>query len=186
MMKKQLVTAILTGLFISLNANAAFDFKTQQYTLAANYQYNGQNPEGTNPTSTINFSASPSVIFDDTHEFGGSLSYSITKSEVTYANTTSKTSTNMLSAFYRYNMPLSEAGAKIPIIGYFGPQVGRTAFEAAGVSSSDMSAGAQIGFNLMFSKTLALNIHALQFDTVFSDDTQLLITQSIGVKYFFE
>jgi len=170
----------------SERGNAAINFNNKQYTVTANYQFNGQNPEGTNPTSTISLSASPSVIYDDTHEFGGSLSYSVTKSEVTFANTKNTTSTSILSGFYRFNMPISDSAAKIPIIGYAGPQLGRTSFEAGGVSSSDMSAGGQVGFNLMFSKALALNIHALQFDMVFSDDTQLLITQSIGVKYFFE
>ncbi len=38
----------------------------------------------------------------------------------------------------------------------------------------------------MFSEKLALNVHLIQWDTVFADpDMQLILTQSIGVKYFF-
>jgi hypothetical protein len=52
-------------------------------------------------------------------------------------------------------------------------------------SNMDFSAGGQFGVNFMFSEKLALNVHLIQWDTVFADDTQLILTQSIGVKFFF-
>ena len=185
-MKNLLIALFLASpLGLTQRANAETDFNNKQYTLAATYQYNAQNPDGTNPTSTINLTLSPSVIFDDTHEFGGSLSYSVSKSEVTFTNTSTTTSTSLISAFYRYNLTISKTDAKIPVVLYVGPQIGQSSIKAGGTSSSDMSAGGQVGFNLMFSKSLALNIHAFQFDTVFATDTQLLLTQSIGIKYYF-
>lgn len=168
----------------SLHANAA-EIESQKYSLSANYQLNAQNPEGTNPTSTVSLTLSPSLILNDVHEIGGTINCSVSKSENTLASTTSEVSTTMLSGFYRFNLTFTEAGAKIPIVGYAGPQAGITSFKAAGKSISDPSAGAQFGLNLMFSEHLALNLHLFQFDTVFSDDMQLLLTQSIGVKYYF-
>lgn len=183
---KSIIPVLAFGLiFVTTTTNAAINFENKQYTITGNYQFNAQNPEGTNPTSTISLSASPSVIFDDVHEFGATWSYTVSKSEVTLTGAETKTSTNVISGFYRYNLTVSEPDAKIPIIAYFGPQAGITAMDAGAQSSSDMSLGAQFGFNLMFAKNLALNIHALQFDTVFAEEQQLLITQSIGVKYFF-
>ena len=64
--------------------------------------------------------------------------------------------------------------------------MGMTSVSAGDVSSSDASAGAQFGLNLIVSKNLAVNFHLLQFDVIFADDTELLLTQSIGIKYFFE
>lgn len=180
---KRIVVLVIS--LMSLNIHAQDMMGAKKWTISGNYQLNMQNPDGTNPTSSISLSVSPSVILQEIHEVGATLAYTVNESENTVAGTTTEVSTTMLSGFYRYNMPLNISEAKIPIIGYAGPQVGITSFEAAGKSDSDPSVGGQVGLNLMFSENLALNVHAFQFDTVFSDDTQLLITQSIGVKYIF-
>lgn len=177
---------LAASVVLSFSAAANLDDIPHQWTVTANYNLNMQNPDGTNPSSTISFSVSPGLILKDIHEVGLNLTYSVTESENTLTSTTATTSTKIISAFYRYNITISKEDDKIPVILYFGPQVGSTTVEVPTASTTDPSAGAQIGMNLMFSKNLALNVHLFQFDTVFAEDTQLLITQSIGAKYYFE
>lgn len=159
--------------------------ENDKYSVSFNYQMNMTNPAGDFPSSVINLSVSPSLIRNDIHEYGGSLSYSVNKTENTIAGTSSESSTTSLSGFYRYNMPIGDSSAKNPLIGYAGPQVGMTSIKAGNTTASNPSAGAQIGLNMMLSQNIAINFHILQFDTVFATETQLLLTQSIGVKYYF-
>jgi len=89
-------------------------------------------------------------------------------------------------AFYRFNFEVTGRDAKIPMSVYAGPQMGLTRLKTTqGTSSTDFSAGGQLGANFPFSEHFALNFHVFQWDTVFADNTQLIITQSIGVKYYF-
>lgn len=174
----------LASVFLGLSAWGAES--NDKYSVTFNYQLNMTNPAGTNPTSLINLTVSPSLIRNDVHEYGGSLSYAVNKAENSLANTTTESSTTALSGFYRFNFPVGDSKAQYPLIGYVGPQVGMVAMKAAGTSNSNTSAGGQIGLNMMLSQSLAVNFHILQFDTVFATETQLLVTQSIGVKYFFQ
>lgn len=174
----------LASVFIGLSVWGAES--NDRYSMTFNYQLNMVNPAGTNPTQVINLTASPSLIRNDVHEYGGSLSYSVNKAENTLANTTTESSTTALSAFYRFNIPMGDSNAKYPLIGYAGPQVGIISMKAGNSSTSNTSAGGQVGLNMMLSQNLAINFHVLQFDTVFATETQLLVTQSIGVKYFFQ
>lgn len=177
------ILIVLVSVFLGLTVWATES--NDKYSITFNYQLNMTNPSGTNPTSVINLSASPSLTRDDVHEYGGTLSYSVNKAENTLANTTTETSSTSISGFYRFNIPMGDPNAKYPLIGYAGPQVGIVSIKNANTSTSNTSAGGQVGLNMMLSQSLAINFHILQFDTVFADETQLLVTQSVGIKYYF-
>lgn len=177
------VLIVLINMFLGLTVWG--EESNDKYTVTFNYQLNMTNPAGTNPSSVINLSVSPSLIRDNVHEYGGTLSYSVNKAENTLANTTTESSSTSISGFYRFNIPVGDSNAKFPLIGYVGPQVGIVSIKSANTSTSNTSAGGQVGLNMMVSQNLAINFHILQFDTVFANETQLLVTQSVGVKYYF-
>jgi len=160
--------------------------RAAQFSLGGNYQLTSQNPGGTNPSSNLSLTLTPSVIAADVHELGLSLGWSLSRQEVSLTGQTQETNTTNAGVFYRYNLYLNGKDAKHPVALYAGPQMGMTRVGTPQGSTNDFSAGGQFGENFMFSEKLALNVHLIQWDTVFSDpDMQLILTQSIGVKYFF-
>lgn len=186
--------ALLASVFIFASvpsAQAFWENKPHQFTLGANYNLNSQNPFGDFPVLSINLTLTPSVIVEDTHEGGVNLGYTGTKQSNTITNTSTTTSQFNIGPYYRYNFTLTEKGAKMPIIAYAGPQFGLTVISvptATGktASSTNFSVGGQFGLNFLFTKNLAVNFHAFQWDTVFATKTQLLITQSLGIRYYFQ
>lgn len=168
--------------FFGFNAWSFQLSENDKVTLTFNYIYNAITAGGTTNT-TFNLSASPSIIRNDIHEYGGTITYVVNKSgsgSLAVENTT-----NSLSGFYRYNVPIGDSSAKNPLIGYIGPQVGLVSMKTGGSTTSNTSAGGQVGLNMMISNNIAINFHVLQFDTVFATQTQLLVTQSVGIKYYF-
>jgi len=176
--------------------------KDMTFSMGGNYQLNSQNFAGTNPSLRISFALTPSAFIKEIHEVGLSIGVTHFSQEsmmvgfatVTEVKTTSR-ATN-IGGFYRFNWTIPFDKIKIPTILYFGPQAGLyslktetknmdTSEDLGSSSNTDISIGAQVGVNFMFSENLALNAHLFQFDTIFAEDTQLIITQSVGIKYFF-
>lgn len=175
----------LIGIFFSFSTWSAEPLNNDKRTISFNYQLNMTNPAGDFPITAINFTVSPSFIRNDIHEFGGSLGYSVNKTENTISNTTSESSTTSVSGFYRYITPMGDPNSKYPLSRYIGPQIGMTSGKQGTDSSSSISYGGQFGINMMVSQNMAINFHLIQMDFVSSSPRQLLVTQSIGVKYYF-
>lgn len=183
---KNLITLLVTLIFASPSAHAILDNTARQWTLGANYNLSLQNPFGDIPISNVNFNFTPSVIFNDTHETGINIGFSLNRTNNTITSVITKTSTFNFGPYYRYNFLLNNKDAAVPIMAYFGPQFGLSSISTPVSSTSNLSVGGQVGLNFMFSKNLALNVHVFQFDTVFDTLTQLFITQSVGVRYYFQ
>ncbi len=181
-MRTLLISLMLV--FFGINAWSFESSENDKYSISFNYLLN-MNTQGNNSTTAINLSVSPSLIRNDIHEFGGTLTYSNNSSKNSYFNTTSESTVTSLSGFYRLNFPVGDSSAKNPLIAYVGPQVGLVSMKNPTGTSSNTSAGGQVGLNMMVAQNLAINFHIFQFDTVFASSTQLLITQSIGIKYYF-
>ena len=173
------------GVFFSFSVWSAEAVNNDKQTISFNYQLNMTNPAGDVPVTVINFTVSPSLIRNEIHEFGGSLGYSVNKTENTLTKTTSESSTTSVSGFYRYITPMGDANSKYPLSRYFGPQIGMTSGKVGTDSSSSISYGGQFGINMMVSQNMAINFHLIQMDFVSSSPKQLLVSQSIGVKYYF-
>ena len=99
---------------------------------------------------------------------GLSLGWSLSRQEVSLTGQTQETNTTNAGVFYRYNLYLNGKDAKHPVALYAGPQMGMTRVGTPQGSTNDFSAGGQFGENFMFSEKLALNVHLIQWDTVFS------------------
>lgn len=179
-------TILISLIFVFFGINVwSFELSANdKYSVSFNYLLN-INSQGHNNTTAVNLSVSPSLIRDDVHEFGGTLTYANNVMKNSFYNTSSENSTTSLAGFYRFNIPIGDSSAKNPLIGYIGPQVGLVSTKNPAGSSSNTSAGGQVGLNMMVSQNVAINFHVFQFDTVFATETQLLLTQSVGVKYYF-
>lgn len=141
------------------------------------------NPAGDIPTTLINLSVSPSLIRDEKHEFGGTLGYTINKTENTLTNSTTESSSTSLTGFYRYITPMGDPNSKHPLSRYVGAQVGTSSSSGSGVDSG-ITKGVQFGINMMVSQNLAINFHLIQWDDLPGSGTAMF-SQSIGVKYYF-
>ncbi len=175
----------IIGFFFSFSVWSAEAPDHDKRAISFNYLLNLTNPAGDIPVTVINFSVSPSLIRNDIHEFGAALSYSVNKTENTITNTTSESSTTSITGFYRYITPMGDPNSKYPLSRYFGPQIGFSSGKQGTDSSSSVSYGGQFGINMMVSQNMAINFHLIQVDYVASSPKQLLVTQSIGVKYYF-
>ena len=174
---------VIAIVLFSLSAWSFEKSENDKYTVSFNYQLNLTNPAGDIPITVINFSISPSLIRDQMHEFGGTLGYSVNKTENTLTSTTSETSSTTISGFYRYITPMGEPNSKYPLSRYVGAQAGTTSSSGGGTQSG-LTKGVQFGINMMVSQNLAINFHLLQWDDLPGNSTAMF-SQSIGVKYYF-
>ena len=181
-MHRILISLIL--IFFGMNVWSFESSPNDKYSVSFNYLLN-MNTQGNNSTTAINLSVSPSLIRNDIHEFGSTLSYSDNSVKNSFYSTSSTSNTTSISGFYRFNIPIGDASSKSPLIGYIGPQVGMVSIKNPAGTSSNTSAGGQVGLNMMVAQNVAINFHVFQFDTVFASETQLLLTQSVGIKYYF-
>lgn len=156
-----------------------------EYTLGASYRFSSSNYFSNASTFNLGTSVTGSMLVDESHEYGISLTYNVNWEEDKQSKIVSETSAFMPQIFYRHHFFLTDEGARFPMIFYVGPNIGHVKTQTPSHTNDfSFSFGASGGLQVFLASDVALDLMLIDANRIMKNK-QTLLNQSLGIRFYF-